>query len=110
MNIIERIGIEQHEIGCLISFDGADSVEFSKEFRCVASGCFKRLHRTETSIYQIRELIVDRAVLSSGWQVRPRQESHTSPLHHVDNFRIPGKQAVSPAKILGCILHCAISP
>ena len=110
MNIIERIGAEQHEVGHLISLDGAGRIEFAKEFRCISSGCFKRLHRSHAGIYQIRELIVNGAIHRSGWQVGPREESHTSSPHQVDNFRIPGKQAVSPTKILGRVFRGAISP
>ncbi len=51
VNIVERIGVEQHEVGCLISLNCADAVEFAKKFRGVSSGCLKRLHRGEAGIY-----------------------------------------------------------
>src|SRR6266446_3089945 len=110
VNVIERIVIEQHEVGYLISFDGADGVEFAEKFCCVSSGCFQRLHRREASSYQVCELIMDGAILGARCQVRPGKESYTTPLHHDDNFRILSKQAICPTKVLGCVLRRAVGP
>jgi hypothetical protein len=59
---------------------------------------------------QICKFVVYRSVSGFGRQVGAGNQSHTGPLHHCDDFRTPGKQAISPVKVLRRVSCGTVSP
>lgn len=58
VDVGERIGIEEDEVGDLVGLDGAVSVELAQKFGGIFRGGLQGLHGREAGLDEIREIFV----------------------------------------------------